>query len=153
MLFRAAKHVFIWFVSLSRDKEMNITGCSVGWFVRSSFVCKRFLESNDRTANIVFLGKNLMFLFLVSEKGTEKSRIVALRASIHENAETAFSADLGATAPKYPAESRANADAPHRLIRTRLLNSKNFAFAASKRSAKIEKRSRVERQRFLVRLG
>ena len=65
-----------------------------------------------------------MFLFLVSEKGTEK-------------------ADLGAAAPKYPAMSRANADAPHRLIRTRLLNSKNFAFAASKRTAKIEKLTNI----------
>ncbi|MBQ7319578.1 MAG: hypothetical protein IJW97_05340, partial [Clostridia bacterium] len=83
-----------------------------------------FLESNDRTANIVFLGKNLMFLFLVSEKGTEK-------------------ADLGAAAPKYPAASRANADARRRLIRTRLSEGGNFAFAASKRTAKSEKLTRV----------
>ncbi|MBQ7319738.1 MAG: hypothetical protein IJW97_06160, partial [Clostridia bacterium] len=69
-------------------------------------------------------GKNLMFLFLVSEKGTEK-------------------ADLGAAAPKYPAASRANADAQRRLIRTRLPEGGNLAFAASKRTAKSEKRSRI----------
>jgi hypothetical protein len=49
--------------------------------------------------------------------------------------------------------SRANADAPHRLIRTRLLNRKNSAFAASKRTAKTEKRSRIESKDLLVRLG
>ena len=61
-----------------------------------------------------------MFLFVVEQKGTEKIA-------------------LGAAAPKYPAASRANADAWHRLIRTRLPDSKNFAFAASKRTAKTEK--------------
>ena len=70
-----------------------------------------------------------MFLFVVEQKGTEKIA-------------------LGAAAPKYPAASRANADAPRRLIRTRLLNSKTFAFAASKRTAKIEKRSRFESKVF-----
>ena len=62
-----------------------------------------------------------MFLFLISEKGTEKAEL------------------RGGCPLTYPAASRANADAPRRLIRTRLLNSKNFAFAASKRTAKIEK--------------
>ncbi|MBQ7319159.1 MAG: hypothetical protein IJW97_03135 [Clostridia bacterium] len=38
LLFRAAKHAFIWFVSLSFDKEMNIKGCSVERFVRSFIV-------------------------------------------------------------------------------------------------------------------
>ncbi|MBQ7319699.1 MAG: hypothetical protein IJW97_05965 [Clostridia bacterium] len=94
-----------------------------------------------------------MFLFLVSEKGIEKSRIVALRASIHENAETAFSADLGVAAPKYPAASRANADAQRRLIRTRLPEGRTFAFAASKRTAKIEKLSTIENKDFSVQLG
>ena len=122
LLFRAAKHSFISPISLFGTKKWD-AGCSVGWFVCSSFVCKRVLVSNERTANIFFLGKNLMFLFLVSEKGTEK-------------------ADLGAAAPKYPAASRANADAPRRLIRTRLSESRNFAFAASKRTAKIEKLTR-----------
>ena len=64
-----------------------------------------------------------MFLFVVEQKGTEKIA-------------------LGAAAPKYPAASRANADAPHRLIRTRLPEGGNFAFAASKRTAKIEKLTR-----------
>ena len=60
---------------------------------------------------------------------------------------------LGAAAPKYPAASRANADAPRRLIRTRLLNSKNFAFAASKRTAKTEKLTRVGIEALLVLFG
>ncbi|MBQ7319106.1 MAG: hypothetical protein IJW97_02850, partial [Clostridia bacterium] len=60
---------------------------------------------------------------------------------------------VGAAAPKYPAASRANADAEHRLIRTRLPDGRNFAFAASKRTAKTEKRSRFESQKFLVRLN
>ena len=67
-----------------------------------------------------------MFLFLVSEKGTEKAEL------------------RGGCPLTYPAVSRANADAPRRLIRTRLLNSKNFAFAASKRTAKIEKLTHFE---------
>ena len=62
-------------------------------------------------------------------------------------------ADLGAAAPKYPAASRANAGAPRRLIRTRLLNRKNSAFAASKRTAKTEKRSRFGSKDFSVLLG
>ena len=75
-----------------------------------------------------------MFLFLVSEKGTEK-------------------ADLGAAAPKYPAMSRANTDARRRLIRTRLSDSRNLAFAASKRTAKSEKLSTIENKVFVVRLN
>jgi hypothetical protein len=51
---------------------------------------------------------------------------------------------LGAAAPKYPAASRANADAPRRLIRTRLSEGRNFAFAASKRTAKREKLTHFE---------
>ena len=66
-----------------------------------------------------------MFLFVVEQKGTEKIA-------------------LGAAAPKYPAASRANADAWHRLIRTRLPEGGNSAFAASKRTAKREKLSPVE---------
>ena len=66
-----------------------------------------------------------MFLFVVEQKGTEKIA-------------------LGAAAPKYPAASRANADAWHRLIRTRLSEGRSFAFAASKRTAKSEKLSPVE---------
>ena len=111
-----------------RQKSSRV--CPHGCWLFCRVVCslflhlQRLLESNDRTANIVFLGQNLMFLFLVSEKGTEK-------------------ADLGAAAPKYPAASRANADAPRRLIRTRLPDSRNFAFAASKRTAKTEKLTRI----------
>ena len=75
-----------------------------------------------------------MFLFLVSEKGTEK-------------------ADLGAAAPKYPAASRANAVAPRRLIRTRLPEGGNLAFAASKRTAKSEKLTRVGLEALLGLLG
>ena len=62
-----------------------------------------------------------MFLFLVSEK-----------------------AELRGGCPlTYPAASRANAVAPRRLIRTRLPEGENFAFAASKRTAKIEKLTRI----------
>ena len=75
-----------------------------------------------------------MFLFLVSEKGTEK-------------------ADLGAAAPKYPAASRANADAQRRLIRTRLPDGRNSAFAASKRTAKTEKLTRLGIEALLVLFG
>ena len=76
-----------------------------------------------------------MFLFLVSEKGTEKAEL------------------RGGCPLTYPAASRANADAPRRLIRTRLLNSKNFAFAASKRTAKTEKLTRVGIEALLVLFG
>jgi hypothetical protein len=62
-------------------------------------------------------------------------------------------ADLGAAAPKYPALSRANADARRRLIRTRLPESRNFAFAASKRTAKTEKLTNVGSKDFLVLFG
>ena len=75
-----------------------------------------------------------MFLFVVEQKGTEKIA-------------------LGAAAPKYPAASRANAVAPRRLIRTRSPDGRSSAFAASKRTAKIEKRSQFENKDFLVRLG
>ena len=74
LLFRAAKHVFIWFVSLSFDKEMNITGCSVEWFVRSFFVTKRLLEINERTANIVFLAKTIMFTSLARPKEVNRRK-------------------------------------------------------------------------------
>ncbi|MBQ7319081.1 MAG: hypothetical protein IJW97_02725 [Clostridia bacterium] len=55
---------------------------------------------------------------------------------------------LGAAAPKYPAASRANAAAPRRLTRTRLSDSKNFAFAASKRTAKNETLTTTESKNF-----
>ena len=76
-----------------------------------------------------------MFLFLVSEKGTEKAEL------------------RGGCPLTYPAASRANADAPHRLIRTRLLNRKNSAFAASKRTAKTEKLTHFESKDFLMQLA
>ncbi|MBQ7318625.1 MAG: hypothetical protein IJW97_00395, partial [Clostridia bacterium] len=44
-------------------------------------------------------------------------------------------------------------DAPRRLIRTRLLNSKAFAFAASKRTAKTERLTRVRFEALLDLLG
>ena len=75
-----------------------------------------------------------MFLFVVEQKGTEKIA-------------------LGAAAPKYPAASRANANAPHRLIRTRLSDGRTFAFAALKRTAKSEKLSTIENKVFVVRLN
>ena len=67
-----------------------------------------------------------MFLFLVSEKGTEKAEL------------------RGGCPLTYPAASRANAVAPRRLIRTRLSACGNLAFAASKRTAKTEKLTRTE---------
>ena len=65
---------FLWFVSLSFDKEMNITGCSVEWFVRSFFVTKRLLEINERTANIVFLEKIIVFISLSRDKETNQMK-------------------------------------------------------------------------------
>jgi hypothetical protein len=67
---------------------------------------------------------------------------LARKASIAQSANEKRCAH-GAAAPKYPAASRANADAPRRLIRTRLPDSGKFAFAASKRTAKSEKLTRV----------
>jgi hypothetical protein len=68
---------------------------------------------------------------------------LARKASIAQSANEKRCAH-GAAAPKYPAASRANAVAPRRLIRTRLPNGRTFAFAASKRTAKTEMRSRFE---------
>ena len=75
-----------------------------------------------------------MFLFLVSEKGTEKAEL------------------RGGCPLTYPAASRANADAPRRLIRTRLLNRKNSAFAAIKEDGENREANKV-RDRSSVRLA
>jgi hypothetical protein len=60
---------------------------------------------------------------------------------------------LGAATPKYPVTSRANADAWHRLIRTRFKPCAALAFAASKRTAKTEKLTNVGSKDFLVLFG
>ena len=76
---------------------------------------------------------------------------LARKASIAQSANEKRCAH-GAAAPKNPAASRANAVAPRRLIRTRLPDGRNSAFAASKRTAKSEKLSTIESKDFLVQL-
>ena len=137
---------------------MNITGCSIGCSVRSFFVCKRFLESNGRTANIFFLGKIIVFISLSRDKETNQMKtcfaarnskffLLAPRASRKARTKN-IARHKGLHPLCIPAASRANAAAPRRLIRTRLSDSKNFAFAASKRTAKNETLTTTESKNF-----
>ena len=93
----------------------------------------------------LFLGKDNSVHFFVKRQRNEPNEsmfrcakqqvFLARKASIAQSANEKRCAH-GAANPKYPAMSRANADALRRLIRTRLPESKNFAFAASKRRRK-----------------
>jgi hypothetical protein len=54
LLFRAAKHAFIWFVSLSRDKEMNREVAAKGSSVRATFIPFNLRTTCERNLNSAF---------------------------------------------------------------------------------------------------
>ena len=113
---------------------------------------QKILVSDDKTANKPFYRTAFYVHFFVKRQRNEPNEsmfrcakqqvFLARKASIAQSANEKRCAH-GAAAPKYPAASRANADAPRRLIRTGLSDSRNFAFAASKRTAKTEKLTRL----------
>ena len=112
------------------------------FFARGGEICLLFLRlqkdfrKQRKKCEHIFLGKDYdVHFFGTPQRSEPKKR------------------RLGATAPKYPAASRATAVAPRRLIRTRLPDGRNFAFAASKRTAKTEKLTRVGIEALLVLFG
>ena len=146
----------------------------MGWWLLCRVDCLLFLRlqkgfrKQRKNCEHIFLGKEL-FLgkdynvhFFGTPQRSEPNEnmfrcakqqvFLARKASIAQSANEKRCAH-GAAAPKNPAASRANTVASRRLIRTRLSEGRNSAFAASKRTAKTEKRSRIDSKDLLVRLG
>ena len=138
------------------------------FFARGGEICLPFLRlqkdfrKQRKKCEHIFLGKDYDVHFFGTPQRSEPNEnifrcakqqvFLACKASIAQSANEKRCAH-GAAAPKYPAASRANAVAPRRLIRTRLPESRNFAFAASKRTAKTEKLTRVGFEALLGLLG
>ena len=73
LLFRAAKHVFIWFVSLSRDKEMNtIIFPKKNMFAVLPLLSKNLLQTKkERTEHPI--EQPVMFILCVGKERTKES--------------------------------------------------------------------------------
>ena len=72
LLFRTAKHVFIWFVSLSRDKEMNtIIYPKKNMFAVLSLLSKSFLQAREERTNRPT--EQPVMYFLSSDKKYQKA--------------------------------------------------------------------------------
>ena len=114
---------------------------------------QKILVSDDRTANKPFSRAHCYVHFFVKRQRNEPNEsmfrcakqqvFLARKASIAQSANEKRCAH-GAAALMNPASSRATDDAPRRLTRTRTDACEAFAFAASKRTAKIEKLTHFE---------
>ena len=113
---------------------------------------QKILVSDDKTANKPFYRTAFYVHFFVKRQRNEPNEsmfrcakqqvFLARKASIAQSANEKRCAH-GAAALMDPASSRATDDAPRRLTRTRPDACGAFAFAASKRTAKIEKLTRI----------
>ena len=74
LLFRTAKHVFIWFVSLSRDKEMNtIIFSKKTMFAVLSLISKSLLITKKEQTN--YPTEQLAMYLLSSDKKYQKTEL------------------------------------------------------------------------------